>query len=190
MTLAREDPPPRLAGRGLAIGVAGLVVLGLAELAVYWATTFSVRRQFPDLFADIWHTAVTATVYTVCREVPHVWVVWRTGRGIDRLAASFTLWYDGASLLLSVWTFVPKVLAWLRSAPAPPPFAVSQAASLALLALYKVVALVVIAVAASGLSALPPDGKDGRWLAGALPALAWTALLYGLLFAMSVLRGR
>jgi len=133
---------------------------------------------------------VTATVYTVCRETPHVWVFRRTRQGMDRLAASFILWYDGAFLLLSVWTFIPKVLAWLRPAPGSNPFAVSQAATLRLLGLYKVVALVVIVVAASGLSALPPDGKDGRWLAGALPALLWTALLYALLYAMSVLQGR
>ena len=129
MALGREDPAARGAGRRLGIAIAGLVGLALAELAVYWTTTVSVRREDPDLFAEVWHTVVTATAYTLCREVPHLWVLWRTRQAIDRLAASFVLWYDGAGLLLSVWTFVPKVLAWLRLAPGLNPFAVSQAAA-------------------------------------------------------------
>ncbi len=51
MALAREDPPPRLAGRSLAIGVGSLVGLALAELAVYWATGLAVGPEDPELFA-------------------------------------------------------------------------------------------------------------------------------------------
>jgi hypothetical protein len=175
-----------VAVRRLRIVIGALLALAFSQLAVSWIASLSLGRDDPAILASIRHSLLTMTLYTLGRETAHLWVLWRTRSGPARLPISFTLWYDATALFIALWSFIPKLYFWFSLGPNP--MGIYQGASIVLLLLYKVASIIVIVMAIRSLVLLAPGAKKNVWLAGIPLAVLWTALLYGLLFVLSLIR--